>query len=445
MRCSSVARTVVDLPGLIHSKNKAQSEGDVSLVHSLVDQYIQNPRTIILAILSAKNDYANQIILGKARAVDDKGSRTLGIITKPDFLNEGTKNQQDWIDLALNRDIYFELGWHMLKNRADNEDVTFETRNTAEKHFFRQGAYQDRLPETSVGIEMLRERLSKLLTNHLKRELPGLQKELSAKLEEVRTLLSQLDVKRTTLSEQRQYLMRLSSSTKDIVSAATNGHYEHPIFSCVDEHVGVDMGQNLIRFRAAIQSLNMDFAKRMRLNGMTHRIRALPKESDDEDERPNQETVEDFPGAHSVDGAVDMDLDETYYQNIVDALPDGYTKILSQAEAIEWVLKILRRSRGPELAGSFNPMLIGQIFAQQSIHWKTLGEAHVKRVAAKCHKFVDLVLRQLAPNDVVSRIKTLRVTEALDRAAKASEAELSRIFEDKVSLVVPQAAPSTWG
>lgn len=51
--------TLVDLPGLIHSENKTQSSDDVQLVSDLVEGYISNPRTIILAIVSAKNDYAN--------------------------------------------------------------------------------------------------------------------------------------------------------------------------------------------------------------------------------------------------------------------------------------------------------------------------------------------------------------------------------------------------
>jgi hypothetical protein len=55
--------TLVDLPGLIHSETKTQSSDDVQLVWDLVERYISNPRTIILAIVSAKNDYANQIIL----------------------------------------------------------------------------------------------------------------------------------------------------------------------------------------------------------------------------------------------------------------------------------------------------------------------------------------------------------------------------------------------
>ncbi len=54
--------TIVDLPGLIHSHNKHQTEHDVELVTNLVAKYMANPRSIILAVVSAKNDFPNQIV-----------------------------------------------------------------------------------------------------------------------------------------------------------------------------------------------------------------------------------------------------------------------------------------------------------------------------------------------------------------------------------------------
>jgi hypothetical protein len=60
----------------------------------------------------------------------------LGIITKPDFLREGTENEQSWIELAQNKDIYLERGWHMLKNRGDDQmNSSFAERNADETLF----------------------------------------------------------------------------------------------------------------------------------------------------------------------------------------------------------------------------------------------------------------------------------------------------------------------
>ena len=62
------------------------------------------------------SDFANQAILTKVRKVDPEGQRTLGIITKPDYLKTRA-SESLWINLAQNKNVYFELGWHMLKNR----------------------------------------------------------------------------------------------------------------------------------------------------------------------------------------------------------------------------------------------------------------------------------------------------------------------------------------
>ena len=82
--------TLVDLPGLIMSANNQQTEEDVKLIHELVQDYIAEKRTIMLAVISAKDDFANQGILTKCKAVDPDGQRTLGIITKPDYLRSRT-------------------------------------------------------------------------------------------------------------------------------------------------------------------------------------------------------------------------------------------------------------------------------------------------------------------------------------------------------------------
>lgn len=83
--------TVVDLPGLIAVVNEQQTEDDVQAVHSLVDSYVENSRTIILAVVHANNDIANQGIIQKSKRHDRRGERTIGIITKPDLLNAGTE------------------------------------------------------------------------------------------------------------------------------------------------------------------------------------------------------------------------------------------------------------------------------------------------------------------------------------------------------------------
>ena len=108
--------TIVDLPSLIHSATRYQSGSDVELIRDVIQGYIEQPRCIILAVVSAKNDFANQIVLKLARAVDSSGTRTLGVITKPDDLIPGSEREALYLSLARNQQVEFRLGWHVLKN-----------------------------------------------------------------------------------------------------------------------------------------------------------------------------------------------------------------------------------------------------------------------------------------------------------------------------------------
>lgn len=94
--------TLVDLPGLFQAGNKVQSDDDAQAVTLLVLSYIQRSRSIILALVSAKNDFANQIVTKHARKIDSDGLRNLGMITKPDTLRVGSESERSFIELTEN-------------------------------------------------------------------------------------------------------------------------------------------------------------------------------------------------------------------------------------------------------------------------------------------------------------------------------------------------------
>jgi hypothetical protein len=174
--------TVVDLPGIIQAETKDASQADVDMTVEITKSYISSPRTIGLAVVSAANDYANQPILNLVRQYDPKGERTLGIITKPDRLPAGSETESSFFDLARNEDIVFDLGWHVLKNRAF-EEVAFSIpeRNASEELYFRDSVFR-RLGPNSVGIQAFVNRLSRLLFARIRQELPRLYTDLEEAL-----------------------------------------------------------------------------------------------------------------------------------------------------------------------------------------------------------------------------------------------------------------------
>lgn len=418
-----MSRTLVDLPGLIHAKNKSQTEEDIALIRELVEEYIENPRTIILAVISAKNDYANQIILEHCRKVDPKGTRTLGIITKPDMLRSGSENEKAWIDLAKNKDIYLELGWHMVKNRADGDlRSSFEQRNRAERSFFLREPYSQ-LPTGMLGIDPLRSRLSRLLKNHLKKELPELRRELELMLETTIEDLEKMGENRSTNLEQKSFLTKIAMNIQNITSAAVQGRYDHPFFGSMSCDVAVH--ENVHRLRAIVQYFNMEFSKQIRLFGRKTVVMTADKPDPGEfDEEADGTTV-----IEQLFGTA-----KPRSQPLSPMFPTDSKRMpsrLTKEQAIDHVCEVIKLSRGRELPGSFNPLIIGQLFREQSEPWKAIATKHVDLIARTCRTFVRLLLEHTTTKDLEKRLWAAKVESSLKEAVKAAKAELQSILNDK--------------
>ena len=337
--------TLVDLPGLIHAENKQQSAKDVKLVSSLVRSYMRCPRSIILAVVSAKNDYANQIVTQLARRVDPEGIRTLGIITKPDTLHAGSDSEKAFVDLAKNGDVSFRLGWHVLRNRDyNNRECSVAERDEAEKEFFSRGIWNS-LPINSVGIGSLKPRLSTVLRDQIIHELPKLMRELEAGIKDCLKRLDMLGEARETVPEQRFYLMRISQTFSTLVKAAVDGQYAHEFFG--DAIAARGSGK---RLRATIQNLLLDFAEDMRREGHEKEIVEDPAKV------PPEARVLTSRAGFSV------------------------PKLISKRDYIGHVQELMKESRGRELPGTLNPLIIRDLVYQQAKPWKELVDRNCETV-----------------------------------------------------------------
>eukprot|EP00923_Selenidium_pygospionis_P060433 GHVN01106351.1.p1 GENE.GHVN01106351.1~~GHVN01106351.1.p1 ORF type:complete len:357 (+),score=71.71 GHVN01106351.1:24-1073(+) len=80
--CGDLA--LVDLPGLIQSTESSEDERYIMCVQDLVLDYIKKPNTIIVQCIQADEDVENQAIRRLGRDADERGERTIGVLTKPD-------------------------------------------------------------------------------------------------------------------------------------------------------------------------------------------------------------------------------------------------------------------------------------------------------------------------------------------------------------------------
>jgi GTPase SAR1 family protein len=395
--------TFVDLPGLIQNETKGVTKADVELVQEITDRYISQSRTIILAVVSATNDYANQGILTKARKVDPDGERTLGIITKPDRLPAGSGSESAYINLARNEDIFFKLGWHVLKNRSFEEgNSSFEERNASEASYFRHSNFNC-LQKGTVGIESLRERLSRLLFEHVKQELPKLHNDLNKALDDSKQGLSILGNRRSSPEDCREYLMKLSLEFHEVCGAAARGQYEGPYFRYDSDTGFTPQSRSAIRrLRAMVQKMNAEFSTTLWTTGHTYFI----------------------------DRSGDITSDELSEDDPLPLPNPGKPVKLSHTESLRWVVKAIIRNRGRELQGNFNPLIIGELFWEQSERWKTIATNHIEDVVDVCRQFLQNLLQELCPKDVQSRLEASHIEEALKSRCIAASKELEQIMDD---------------
>ncbi|GAB1318560.1 GED domain-containing protein [Madurella fahalii] len=377
--------TIVDLPGLIHSETKNQTSSDVELIQDVVRSYMKQSRCIILAVVSAKNDFANQVVLKLARAADTSGNRTLGVITKPDTLTPGSDSEALYVSLARNQEVEFRHGWHVLKNMdSEKGSWSLSERDTKEAEFFSSGVWTE-LPLSSLGIDRLRGRLSKVLLGQIASELPDVIDEINEKFKSCQEQLDKFGEPRSNPDEQRLYLVHLSQAFQTLVKASASGHYNNTFFADAKTESGYQQ-----RIRAVVQNLNEDFAAEISVRGHYREI------------------VDTVPAPAS---PVSVESEPV--------TPKRATKIQRSA-FIERIEHLMRRTRGLELPGTFNPMIVADLFLEQSQPWEGIVRRHVEKVWKAASRFLDLVIAHTAD---ASTAKALHL-EVFEPAMKAILTEM---------------------
>ncbi len=164
--------SVIDVPGIFKSTTEGvTTKQDIQMVRTLVKNYMDNPRSVMLAVVPANTDLATQEILELAAESDVPGDRTLGVLTKPDLVDKGA--EAGVVHLVEGRARPMKLGWHIIRNPGQKElqDVTLD-RSDLEAQLFRSNAPWNSIERDKIGIHSLRIRLKEVLSSLVKREFP---------------------------------------------------------------------------------------------------------------------------------------------------------------------------------------------------------------------------------------------------------------------------------
>ena len=283
-------------------------------------------------------------------------------MTKPDTLPASSESETAYLNLAKNQDVKFLLGWHVLKNRDyDSRMSSLAARNQMEMHFLSHGVWTQ-LSRSDIAVGPLRRRLSRVLLSQIKQEVPSLLREIELKLDDCKTELRRAGQARGTETQQRRFLLDLSQEYRTLSRAAVDGVYGDEFFG---DPLSDDDYQK--RVRAVVQNLSLQFAASMRRQG--HRYNVVGSERD-------------IGGSPIFDGQI----------------------IMTRKEYLDHAKVLLTRSRGRELPGTFNPLLIADLFHEQCSPWKGLVHEYLKSIFAVTRAFAQAVIQHLAQDDVAQSI-----------------------------------------
>lgn len=251
--------TVIDVPGMFETVTPGvTTESDIDLVKNMVKKYIQQTRTIILAVVPCNGDIANQKILRLAAEADPKGTRTLGVLTKPDLaIENATKAVVCDLVKGKRRDLH--LGYCVVKNLgADDKSGTMNNRHDQEQALFGEAPWNT-LPADRLGVPALRVRIGHLLMDRTRAEFPFVKNEIMANLKKSQERLNDMGESRGTTDQQRAYIGKIASEFMRLKNYALDAYYtRHRLFE-----------DNEMRLITRIRAMNEAFAHTMYNKGHT--------------------------------------------------------------------------------------------------------------------------------------------------------------------------------
>jgi GTP-binding protein EngB required for normal cell division len=176
--------SLIDLPGLtmVACTDKGQPEDIKERIEELVISYIKDNKTIILAVMQARNDLETDIGLALIKKYDVSGKRIIGVLTKPDLMNSET-HIGEYLTNNISKNLMLTHGYYVIKNRNDqeNKDNNIIKSIESEKDYFSTHfEYKKLIYKDRVGSYNLTNSLSHILISSISDMLPSVMLELTS-------------------------------------------------------------------------------------------------------------------------------------------------------------------------------------------------------------------------------------------------------------------------
>ncbi|RFU77359.1 hypothetical protein TARUN_4911 [Trichoderma arundinaceum] len=395
--------TVIDVPGMFETVTPGvTTESDIDLVKNMVKRYIQESRTIILAVVPCNGDIANQKILRLAAEADPDGKRTLGVLTKPDLAIENAVKAVI-CDLVNGKRRDLHLGYCIVKNLgADDISGSMKSRNQQEQALFTQAPWSS-LPADRLGIPALRVRIKHLLMDRTRAEFPMVKNEIMVSLKKSQGLLADMGEPRNTTDQQRAYVGKIASRFMHIRDCGLDAYYTRNKFFD-------DLETRLI---TRIRTINEAFSQIMHEKGHAREfykedercVEAAEAESCSTNGESSGKRFPDEPEESSQDEAIEdrsLLYDEKIHFKIPSLGEEDLSDIVSDpywcskpkvCNMLEHIQEQYLKARGYEI-GTFSSEMLPCTFKEQGKKWPFMTHAHVSNAMLIVHHFIRRALEE---------------------------------------------------
>ncbi|KNZ58124.1 hypothetical protein VP01_1998g4 [Puccinia sorghi] len=217
--------TLVDLPGYVQTHINGQSKTIKKDIENLAEKYLEKERTIVLAVVSANQDFETNIVLDHIRRFDEQGKRTLCVLTKPDLVDRGTECRV--FETLSGKKMHLERGYHIIKNKSHEDCLAGDSREQTVK---KESLFFERSPWSCIraldrGIQNLVEKLTDTLTDQVERGFSGIKKDLIDRREKLALELKALGPGLTNDLDKLAVLQTNINNVMKEFKSLVDGHY----------------------------------------------------------------------------------------------------------------------------------------------------------------------------------------------------------------------------
>jgi hypothetical protein len=108
-------------------------------------------------------------------------------------------------------------------------------------------------------------------------------------------------------------------------------------------------------------------------------------------------------------------------------------RCITRSEYIEEVKELMQESRGRELPGTYNPLIVAELFSKQCVPWQGMVRSLLAQVLYAASQTIESILRNVADNETADALLSLVVNPAMEKIKTELRNKADEILEPHVS------------